>query len=134
MKSEPFASFPIILSCPEAWSWRFLRPLGPSFEDICPDLSTFSLIHQHFLSAKFVIFVLFWKVSLKIEANMSLILPLLASYPCKKSRIRETPTLSTDADIRTDTNLKRLHDLSLNNNCLLEGVYWLTSKKPTSKD
>ena len=30
----------------------------------------------------------------------------------KKSRIRETPTLSTDADNRTDTNLKRLHDLS----------------------
>ena len=28
----------------------------------------------------------------------------------KKSRIRETPTLSTDADNRTDTNLKRLHD------------------------
>ena len=26
----------------------------------------------------------------------------------KKSRIRETPTLSIDADIRTDTNLKRL--------------------------
>ena len=31
----------------------------------------------------------------------------------KKSRIRETPTLSTDADSRTDTNLKRLRDLSL---------------------
>ena len=30
----------------------------------------------------------------------------------KKSRIRETPTLSTDADIRTDTNLKRSRDLS----------------------
>ena len=26
----------------------------------------------------------------------------------KKSRIRETPTLSTDADSRTNTNLKRL--------------------------
>ena len=30
----------------------------------------------------------------------------------KKSRTRETPTLSTDADSRTDTNLKRLRDLS----------------------
>ena len=30
----------------------------------------------------------------------------------KKSRIRETPTLSTNADSRTDTNLKRLRDLS----------------------
>ena len=30
----------------------------------------------------------------------------------KKSRIRGTPTLSTDADSRTDTNLKRLRDLS----------------------
>ena len=30
----------------------------------------------------------------------------------KNSRIRETPTLSTDADSRTDTNLKRLRDLS----------------------
>ena len=29
----------------------------------------------------------------------------------KKSRIRETPTLLTDADSRTDTNLKRLRDL-----------------------
>ena len=29
----------------------------------------------------------------------------------KKSRIRETPTLSTDADRRTDTNWKRLRDL-----------------------
>ena len=29
-----------------------------------------------------------------------------------KSRIRETPTLWTDADSRTDTNLKRLHALS----------------------
>ena len=28
----------------------------------------------------------------------------------KKSRIRETPTLSTDADSRTDTNLKRLRE------------------------
>ena len=33
---------------------------------------------------------------------------ILKAY--KKSRIRETPTLSTDADSRTDTNLKRLHD------------------------
>ena len=31
----------------------------------------------------------------------------------KKSRIRETSNLSTDADRRTDTNLKRLRDLSL---------------------
>ena len=32
-------------------------------------------------------------------------------YWQKKSRIRETQTLSTDADRRTDTNFKRLHDL-----------------------
>ena len=32
--------------------------------------------------------------------------------PKKKSRIRETPTLSTNADRRTDTNLKRLRDSS----------------------
>ena len=30
----------------------------------------------------------------------------------RKSRIRETPTLSTNADSRTDTNLKRSLDLS----------------------
>ena len=30
----------------------------------------------------------------------------------RKSRIGETPTLLTDAHSRTDTNLKRLHDLS----------------------
>ena len=30
----------------------------------------------------------------------------------KKSRIWETPTLSTDADSRTKTILERLHDLS----------------------
>ena len=29
----------------------------------------------------------------------------------KKSRIQETPTLSTDADSRTNTHLKRLNDL-----------------------
>ena len=34
-------------------------------------------------------------------------------FNMEKSRIRETPTLSTDADSRTDTNLKRLRDLSL---------------------
>ena len=33
-------------------------------------------------------------------------------YFNKKSRIREISTLSTDADSRTDTNLKRLRDLS----------------------
>ena len=31
----------------------------------------------------------------------------------KKSRIRETKNLSTDADSRTDTILERLRDLSL---------------------
>ena len=35
----------------------------------------------------------------------------LASIRPQKSRIREIPTLSTDADNRTDKNLKRLHDL-----------------------
>ena len=34
----------------------------------------------------------------------------------KKSHIRETPTFSTDADSRTDTNLKRLRDLSFKKN------------------
>ena len=29
----------------------------------------------------------------------------------KKSRIRETPTLSTDGDSRTDTNFEKLRDL-----------------------
>ena len=38
----------------------------------------------------------------------------------KKSRIRETPTLSTDADSRTDTNLKGLHDLSIKKSCIQE--------------
>ena len=37
----------------------------------------------------------------------------LAINSCKKSRIRETPTLLTDADSRTNTNFKRLHDLSI---------------------
>ena len=32
----------------------------------------------------------------------------------EKSRIRETPTLSTDGDSRTDTNLKRLRDFKKN--------------------
>ena len=31
----------------------------------------------------------------------------------QKSLIRETPTLSTDADVRTDTILDKLRDLSL---------------------
>ena len=33
-------------------------------------------------------------------------------YPLKKFRIQETPTLLIVADSRTDTNLKRSHDLS----------------------
>ena len=33
-----------------------------------------------------------------------------------KSRIRETPTLSTDAASRSDTNLKKLRDLSSKKN------------------
>ena len=36
----------------------------------------------------------------------------------KKSRIRETPTLSTDADSRTDTILENLHDFFLRG-CLI---------------
>ena len=42
--------------------------------------------------------------------------PLLTnftSFSKKKSRIRETLNLSTDADHRTNTNLRRLYDLSL---------------------
>ena len=35
----------------------------------------------------------------------------------QKSRIRETLTLSTDADSRTDKNLKRLCDSSIKKNC-----------------
>ena len=37
---------------------------------------------------------------------------LILKKGIKKSRIRETPTLSTDADSRTNTNWKRLRDLS----------------------
>ena len=33
-------------------------------------------------------------------------------YPLKKSRIRETPTLLSDANSRTNTNFKRLRDWS----------------------
>ena len=40
--------------------------------------------------------------------------PFLLSL-VKKSRIRETQTLLTDADSRTDINLKRLRDLSKKN-------------------
>ena len=36
----------------------------------------------------------------------------LRDVPLQKSRIRETPTLSPNADSRTNTNLKRLRDLS----------------------
>ena len=41
---------------------------------------------------------------------MILVLLELREGVKKKSRIRETPTLSTDADSRTDTNLKRVID------------------------
>ena len=42
----------------------------------------------------------------------------------KKSRIRETPTISTDADSRTDTILERLRDLSIRT----EKRTWSTQK------
>ena len=47
----------------------------------------------------------------------------------KKSRIRETPTLSTDADRRTDTNLKRLRDLSLKKYKKMRGCVIYLKKK-----
>ena len=34
-----------------------------------------------------------------------------SEFMTKKSRIRDTPTLSTDADSCTDTILEKLHDL-----------------------
>ena len=37
----------------------------------------------------------------------------LSTFMIKKSRIRETKNLSTDADSRTDTILQRLRDLSI---------------------
>ena len=43
----------------------------------------------------------------KIHANKP------KEYSLKKSRIRETQTLSTDTDSRTDTILERLHDLPI---------------------
>ena len=54
--------------------------------------------------------------SLKISAVLWLSKSTTNSYLPKnlffKSRIRKIPTLSTVADSRTDTNLKKLHDLS----------------------
>ena len=41
--------------------------------------------------------------------------PSLTQKNLKKSHIRETPTLSTNADSRSDKNLKRLRDLSKKN-------------------
>ena len=43
-----------------------------------------------------------------------------SDYMNKKYRIRETPTLLTDADSRTDSNLKRLRDLSF---YFVDGLY-----------
>ena len=48
----------------------------------------------------------------------------------KKSRIRETPTLSTDAVSRTDTNFKRLRDLTLKK----KYIYKLRDKKNKIKN
>ena len=51
----------------------------------------------------------------------------------EKSRIRETPTLSTDADSRTDTNLKRLRDLSLKKKMRKCVIYLQKSRKKIRK-
>ena len=49
---------------------------------------------------------------------------ILSTRGLKKSRIRETPILSTDADSRTDTILERLRDLPIHT----EKRTWSTQK------
>ena len=51
----------------------------------------------------------------------------------KKSRIWETPTLSTDADSRTDTILERLHDFSQKNIFFLLVVQFFKKIKNKSR-
>ena len=54
-----------------------------------------------------------WVSKIPIKLNLSdWVSQYLIRVRRKKSRIRETPTLSTDADRRTDTILKRLRVLS----------------------
>ena len=48
----------------------------------------------------------------------------------KKSRIRETPTLSTDADSRINTNLKRFRDLSFFPKVLFKYVFCFVFSSP----
>ena len=58
-------------------------------------------------------------------AQLLLIIRLCTVGPVgKKSRIWETPILSTDADSRTDTNLKRLRDLSKKKKKIPRGPSW----------
>ena len=52
------------------------------------------------------------KTSHKTIFKKNKILPQKSKVFDQKSRIWETPTLSTNADSITDTNLKRLRDLS----------------------
>ena len=60
---------------------------------------------------------------------------MIADFPPAKGnhhktyRIQETPTLSTDADSRTDTYLERLRDLSQKKKKIVERLRDLSLKK-----
>ena len=60
-------------------------------------------------------YVLDWKETKDKAPCQKKILGHFGGWHYKKSRIRETKNLSTDADSRTDTVLERLRDLSKKN-------------------
>ena len=45
-----------------------------------------------------------------MEMEIEMMMEMYMDTYKKKSRIRETPTLSTEGDSRTNTNLKRLRE------------------------
>ena len=57
----------------------------------------------------------------------------ICSFVYLKSRIRETPNLSTDANIRTNTILKRLRDLSIKKRKTILGKPWENPRKTKGK-
>ena len=74
-----------------------------------------------------------------LHCPMKYYFPTLAHWPLyehKKSRIRETPTLSTDAASRTNTNLKRLRDLPSRKNLVKkiwgESIFFFGGGQPQS--
>ena len=101
------------------YCWFFSFPIGPALlKQLVANIDTgqFGIILQIVVMGSNIIYAgIFMRGKYKIyvwhsdRLSVGMLVSLFISLPIlKKSHIRETPTLSTDADSRTDKSFKRL--------------------------